>query len=178
MPVVPVSPSSAPSLTVSAPAPRPGRFSRPGCSSAAIICGPCWLPTISKSQQKLVAIYQLLKVCGEQVALGDPSRTPLSRRVRRIEALNEDTHLSRRRFRSRRHGRGPRDDHSWQQGLGVPGRSSSGIGHALHADQPPGRALPAAAVTCPSCDAARAITKPRRSVCSLSRSRGRATICA
>ncbi len=43
------------------------------------------------SQQKLVAIYQLLKVCGEQVALGDNSRRHFLDRVRRIEALNEDT---------------------------------------------------------------------------------------
>jgi superfamily I DNA/RNA helicase len=43
------------------------------------------------SQQKLVAIYQLLKVCGEQVAMGDSSRKRFLERVRRIEALNEDT---------------------------------------------------------------------------------------
>jgi DNA helicase-2/ATP-dependent DNA helicase PcrA len=42
------------------------------------------------SKQKLVAIYQLLKVCGEQVALGDSSRRRFLDRVRRIEALNED----------------------------------------------------------------------------------------
>jgi DNA helicase-2/ATP-dependent DNA helicase PcrA len=44
-----------------------------------------------RSQQKLVAIYHLLKVCGEQVALGDSSRRRFLERVRRIEALNEDT---------------------------------------------------------------------------------------
>jgi DNA helicase II / ATP-dependent DNA helicase PcrA len=43
------------------------------------------------SQQKLVAIYQLLKVCGEQVALGDASRKRFLDRVRRIEALNDDS---------------------------------------------------------------------------------------
>lgn len=43
------------------------------------------------SQQKLVAIYHLLKVCGEQVALGDSSRRRFLERVRRIEALNEDS---------------------------------------------------------------------------------------
>jgi DNA helicase II / ATP-dependent DNA helicase PcrA len=43
------------------------------------------------SKQKLVAIYQLLKVCGEQIALGDTSRRRFLDRVRRIEALNEDT---------------------------------------------------------------------------------------
>lgn len=43
------------------------------------------------AQQQLVAIYQLLKVCGEQVAMGDPSRKRFLARVRRIEALNEDT---------------------------------------------------------------------------------------
>lgn len=42
------------------------------------------------SKQKLVAIYQLLKVCGEQVALGDTNRRRFLDRVRRIEALNED----------------------------------------------------------------------------------------
>jgi DNA helicase-2/ATP-dependent DNA helicase PcrA len=43
------------------------------------------------SQQKLVAIYQLLKVCGEHVAMGDSSRKRFLDRIRRIEALNEDT---------------------------------------------------------------------------------------
>ena len=43
------------------------------------------------SQQKLVAIYHLLKVCGEQVAMGDSSRKRFVDRIRRIEALNEDT---------------------------------------------------------------------------------------
>lgn len=43
------------------------------------------------SQQKLLAIYHLLKVCGEQVALGDPSRKRFLDRIRRIEMLNEDT---------------------------------------------------------------------------------------
>lgn len=46
-------------------------------------------PTVA--QQQLVAIYQLLKVCGEQVAIGDPSRKRFLERIRRIEALNEDT---------------------------------------------------------------------------------------
>jgi hypothetical protein len=43
------------------------------------------------SRQKLVAIYHLLKVCGEHVGLGDTSRRRFLERVRRIEALNEDT---------------------------------------------------------------------------------------
>jgi hypothetical protein len=43
------------------------------------------------AQQKLVAIYQLLKVCGEYMALGDTSRRRFLERIRRIEALNEDT---------------------------------------------------------------------------------------
>ncbi len=43
------------------------------------------------SQQQLVAIYQLLKVCGEHVAMGDSSRRRFLDRIRRIEALNEDT---------------------------------------------------------------------------------------
>jgi DNA helicase-2/ATP-dependent DNA helicase PcrA len=45
----------------------------------------------SVSQQQLVAIYQLLKVCGEHVAMGDSSRKRFLNRIRRIEALNEDT---------------------------------------------------------------------------------------
>jgi DNA helicase II / ATP-dependent DNA helicase PcrA len=43
------------------------------------------------SQQQLVAIYQLLKVCGEYVTTGDSSRKRFLERIRRIEALNEDT---------------------------------------------------------------------------------------
>jgi DNA helicase-2/ATP-dependent DNA helicase PcrA len=43
------------------------------------------------SQQQLVAIYQLLKVCGEAVTSGDSSRRQFLARIRRIEALNEDT---------------------------------------------------------------------------------------
>ena len=43
------------------------------------------------SQQQLVAIYQLLKVCGEYMALGDSSRKRFLARIRRIEALSEDT---------------------------------------------------------------------------------------
>jgi superfamily I DNA/RNA helicase len=44
-----------------------------------------------KSKQRLIAIYQLLKVCGEQLAIGDPSRRRFLERIRRIEALNQDT---------------------------------------------------------------------------------------
>jgi superfamily I DNA/RNA helicase len=40
------------------------------------------------SQQKLVAIYHLLKVCVEQFTLGDLSRKGFVDRVRRIESLN------------------------------------------------------------------------------------------
>lgn len=43
------------------------------------------------ARQKLVAIYQLLKVCGEFAALGETSRKKFLARIRRIEALNEDT---------------------------------------------------------------------------------------
>jgi DNA helicase-2/ATP-dependent DNA helicase PcrA len=43
------------------------------------------------AQQQLVAIYQLLKVCGEYAAIGGSSRKSFLDRVRRIEALNEDT---------------------------------------------------------------------------------------
>ena len=45
----------------------------------------------AKSQQQLVAIYHLLKVCGEYAAEGSPSRTRFLERIRRIELLNEDT---------------------------------------------------------------------------------------
>jgi len=43
------------------------------------------------AQQQLVAIYQLLKVCGEYAAMGDTNRKRFLDRIRRIEALNEDT---------------------------------------------------------------------------------------
>jgi DNA helicase-2/ATP-dependent DNA helicase PcrA len=43
------------------------------------------------AQQQLVAIYQLLKVCGEFAAMGGSSRKRFLDRIRRIEALNEDT---------------------------------------------------------------------------------------
>jgi superfamily I DNA/RNA helicase len=42
-------------------------------------------------QQKLVAIYHLLKVCGEHDAAGDRSRRRLLARIRRIELLNQDS---------------------------------------------------------------------------------------
>lgn len=44
-----------------------------------------------KSQQKLLAIYHLLKVCSEHVAQGEASRRQLLDRIRRIEALNQDS---------------------------------------------------------------------------------------
>lgn len=43
------------------------------------------------ARQQLVAIYQLLKVCGEYAALGETNRKRFLDRIRRIEALNEDT---------------------------------------------------------------------------------------
>jgi DNA helicase-2/ATP-dependent DNA helicase PcrA len=43
------------------------------------------------ARQRLVAIYQLLKVCGEYAAMGETNRKRFLDRVRRIEALNEDT---------------------------------------------------------------------------------------
>jgi DNA helicase-2/ATP-dependent DNA helicase PcrA len=43
------------------------------------------------SQQKCIAIYHLLKVCAEYVSLRETSRRKFLERVRRIEALNEDT---------------------------------------------------------------------------------------
>lgn len=51
---------------------------------------PLLAATDAKSQQKLIAIYQLLKVCSEHAAAGDPSRKRLLERIRRIEALNDD----------------------------------------------------------------------------------------
>ncbi len=45
----------------------------------------------AKCQQKLIAIYHLLKVCGEYAATGDSSRKRFLDRIRRIELLNEDT---------------------------------------------------------------------------------------
>jgi superfamily I DNA/RNA helicase len=43
------------------------------------------------ASQKLIAIYQLLKVCGEHDAAGDRSRRRLLARIRRIELLNQDS---------------------------------------------------------------------------------------
>lgn len=43
------------------------------------------------AQQKSIAIYQLLKVCGEYSAMGQTNRKRFLDRIRRIEALNEDT---------------------------------------------------------------------------------------
>ena len=42
------------------------------------------------AQQKLVAIYHLVKVSAEQIAMGDRSRKGFLNRIRRIEALNQD----------------------------------------------------------------------------------------
>ncbi len=44
-----------------------------------------------RSRQKLIAIYHLLKVCAEQMALGDRSRKGFLDRIRHIEVLNQDT---------------------------------------------------------------------------------------
>lgn len=44
----------------------------------------------TSARQKLIAIYQLLKVCSEHAGQGDPSRRRFLERVRRIEALNEE----------------------------------------------------------------------------------------
>jgi DNA helicase-2/ATP-dependent DNA helicase PcrA len=52
---------------------------------------PLLLAGDAKAQQKLIAIYHLLKVCGEQAATGDNSRKGFLARIRRIEALNQDT---------------------------------------------------------------------------------------
>jgi DNA helicase II / ATP-dependent DNA helicase PcrA len=45
----------------------------------------------AKARQQLIAIYQLLKVCSEFMALGESNRRRFLERIRRIEALNEDT---------------------------------------------------------------------------------------
>lgn len=42
------------------------------------------------SRQKLIAIYQLLKVCGEQYTAGVHNRKRFLARIRRLEALNQD----------------------------------------------------------------------------------------
>nr|WP_294522487.1 ATP-dependent helicase [uncultured Rhodopila sp.] len=52
---------------------------------------PLLLAGDAKAQQQLIAIYHLLKVCGEQAATGDSSRKGFLARIRRIEALNQDT---------------------------------------------------------------------------------------
>lgn len=44
----------------------------------------------AKAQQKLIATYQFLKVCGEMAADGTSSRKRFLARIRRIEALNDD----------------------------------------------------------------------------------------
>ncbi len=44
-----------------------------------------------RARQQLIAIYQLLKVCGEYAANGEKDRQRFLERIRRIEALNEDT---------------------------------------------------------------------------------------
>ncbi|MCD2453370.1 UvrD-helicase domain-containing protein [Methylicorpusculum oleiharenae] len=43
------------------------------------------------SRQKLIAIYQLLKVCGEQYTAGVHDRKRFLARIRRLEALNQDS---------------------------------------------------------------------------------------
>lgn len=45
----------------------------------------------TKAQQQLIAIYHLLKFCSDQVSTGNNSRKALLERVRRVEALNQDT---------------------------------------------------------------------------------------
>ena len=52
---------------------------------------PLLLAGDASAQQKLIAIYHLLKVCGEQLAMHDNSRKGFLARIRRIEALNQDT---------------------------------------------------------------------------------------
>ncbi len=51
----------------------------------------------AKAQQQLIAIYQLLKVCSEQLSVEvqagfrDPGRKAFLERIRRIEALSQDS---------------------------------------------------------------------------------------
>ncbi len=45
----------------------------------------------TRSQQKLIAVYHLLKFCSEQASTGNNSRKSLLERIRRLEALNQDT---------------------------------------------------------------------------------------
>ena len=52
---------------------------------------PLLLAADAVAQQKLIAIYHLLKVCAEQLAMHDNSRKGFLARIRRIEALNQDT---------------------------------------------------------------------------------------
>lgn len=47
------------------------------------------------SQQKLIAIYHLLKFCGEQASAGQNSRKAFLDRIRRLEALNQDNSFRR-----------------------------------------------------------------------------------
>ena len=124
------------------------------------------------AQQKLIAIYQLLKVCGEQAALATPAARRFLARVRRIEALNEDTSTA-RSLPKRPTWTPCASDHPRQQGSGIRRRPFSGARDALHADQPAGRPLPAAADACRISRCSRAITRPRRSACSSSACRGR-----
>lgn len=44
----------------------------------------------AQAHQKLIAIYQLLKACGEMASGGNSSRKHMLARIRRIEALNDD----------------------------------------------------------------------------------------
>ena len=76
-------------------------FVGPGTSPWSMLTG--WLfetggyldPLVRSSdpadRQKLIAIYHLLKVCGEHDAIGDKSRKRLLARIRRIELLNQDS---------------------------------------------------------------------------------------
>ncbi len=76
-------------------------FVGPGTSPWSMLTG--WLfetggylyPLVRSSdpadRQKLIAIYHLLKVCGEHDAVSDGSRKRLLERIRRIELLNQDS---------------------------------------------------------------------------------------
>lgn len=45
----------------------------------------------TRVQQQLIAVYHLLKFCSEQASTGNNSRKALLERIRRLEALNQDT---------------------------------------------------------------------------------------
>ena len=105
-------------------------------------------------RQQLVAIYQLLKVCGEYAAMGETNRRRFLDRIRRIEALNEDT-----AYRAVSSEASDLDAvrvmtiHG-SKGLEFRAVHLPGLATRIHAEQLAGRPHPGAAVASSSCDAA------------------------